>query len=116
MGKEIFWEGDSYTILKGFPRNVKINIGHDLRRLQEGEKPLDSKPMASIDKGVFELRDRDGKGWYRVIYYIKIKNKIHVLHSFIKKSAKTPKNDLSIAITRLKNLKSRMKRGEDNEK
>lgn len=106
--KIVFWEGNSLEVLKGFPDGVKQNIGVDLRRLQIGEAPRDSKSMKSIASGVFELRDRDDKTWYRVIYYTKIKDTIHVLHSFTKKTAKTPKNDLNIATERLKNLKLRL--------
>jgi phage-related protein len=107
--KKVIWEGDSLDILKEFPEEIRQDIGGDLRRLQLGEKPLDSRPMKSIGSGVFELRDRDTKTWYRVIYYIKVKDVIYVLHSFTKKSAKTPKKDLNIAENRLKAIKERIK-------
>jgi phage-related protein len=42
-------------------------LGADIRRLQLGEKPLSSRPMPSIGKRVFELRQMDDEGWYRVI-------------------------------------------------
>lgn len=106
--KKVTWEGDSLDILKEFPDDIKQDIGSDLRRLQIGEAPLDSKPMKSIASGVYELRDRDEKTWYRVIYYVKIKDTVYVLHSFTKKTGKTPKGDLNIATERLKNLKLRI--------
>lgn len=108
--KKVVWEGDSLDVLKEFPDDIKQDIGSDLRRLQIGEAPLDSKPMKSIAQGVYELRDRDEKTWYRVIYYIKVKVKdtVYILHSFTKKTGKTPKGDLNIATERLKNLKSRL--------
>lgn len=107
--KIVVWEGDSLEVLKEFPDDVKQDIGGDLRRLQIGEAPLDSKPMKSIASGVYELRDRDDKAWYRVIYYTKIKDTIYILHSFTKKTAKTAKNDLNIATERLKNLTRRLR-------
>ena len=106
--KKVIWEGDSLEKLKEFPDVIKQDIGADLRRLQIGEAPLDSKPMKSIAQGVYELRDADVKSWYRVIYYIKIKETVYVLHSFTKKSSKTPKTDLNTATERLKNLKKRI--------
>ncbi|MBT3236352.1 MAG: type II toxin-antitoxin system RelE/ParE family toxin [Bdellovibrionales bacterium] len=106
--KKVIWEGDSLEVLKEFPDEVKQDIGNDLRRLQQGKAPLDSKPMKSIAQGVYELRDADGKTWYRVVYYIKIKDTIYVLHSFTKKSRKTPKGDLNTATERLKDLKTRL--------
>ena len=106
--KKVIWEGDSLEVLKEFPDEVKQDIGNDLRRLQQGKAPLDSKPMKSIAQGVYELRDADGKTWHRVVYYIKIKDTIYVLHSFTKKSRKTPKGDLNTATERLKDLKTRL--------
>lgn len=104
MSKAIDWLGDSIDILRSFPDGVKQSLGGDLRRLQLGLRPLDSRPMKSIGVGVFELRDTDHISWYRVIYYIKLANKIVVLHVFTKRSAKTPLNDLKIASSRLKQL------------
>ncbi len=108
--KKVIWEGDSLEVLKKFPDEVKQNIGNDLRRLQLGKSPLDSKPMKSIAQGVYELRDADGRTWYRVIYYVKIKDSIDVLHSLTKKSRKTPKGELKRATERLKNLKARLQK------
>ncbi len=64
--------------------------------------------MKSIGQGVFELKQIDESGWYRLIYLAKIGNRIHMLHGFVKKSAKTSPNDLNIASTRLKAVKARL--------
>ena len=106
--KVVIWEGDSLEVLKEFPEDIKQNIGLDLRRVQTGLAPLDSKPMKSIDKGVYELRDSDKSNWYRVIYFTKIKDTVYILHSFTKKTKKTPQKELSLATERLKNLKARL--------
>ncbi|NRA47280.1 MAG: type II toxin-antitoxin system RelE/ParE family toxin [Oligoflexales bacterium] len=45
----------------------------------------------------FELRDRDKEGCYRVLYVTFVKGKIHVLHSFKKKSSSTSKKDKALA-------------------
>jgi len=108
------WEGDSRKVLRSFPKDVRNEIGLDLRRVQDGKIPHDSKPMRSIGQGVFELRQRDENGWYRLLYLAKIENRIHVLHSFVKKSAKTPKNDLNIATRRLKAVRARLQEEKKN--
>jgi len=87
---------------------MKRKFGREIQRLQEGEKPLDSKPMQSIGKGVFELRQSDDDGWYRIIYLKKIAGRLFMLHSFVKKSAKTSSKDLSITKTRLKQVQARL--------
>ncbi len=85
-------------------------------RLQLGEKPLSSRPMQSVGKGVFELRQVDDRGWYRVIYLKRIGSRLHVLHSFVKKSAKTPARDLNIALDRLKEVRERLKKEDKDAK
>jgi phage-related protein len=64
--------------------------------------------MPSIGPRVFELRQMDDRGWYRVIYLGKVSDRLHMLHSFVKKSAKTSRNDLRIAKARLKAVNARL--------
>jgi phage-related protein len=107
----VAWEGNSLAVIRSFPTTVRSYLGADLRRLQLGERPLDSRPMKSIGKRVFELRQQDARGWYRLIYLAKIANTIHVLHCFEKRARKTPQRDLEIAKTRLKNVLARIREG-----
>ena len=58
--------------------------------------------MRSIGAGVFELKEADDAGWYRVIYLSKLGNRLYMLHSFVKKSKKTSQNDLKVASNRLR--------------
>jgi len=102
----VSWEGDSREVLRSFPDNITRELGQDLFRVQTGEKPLDSRPMKSIGMGVFELRQMDGKGWYRLIYLKKIADRVFVLHSFTKKTAKTSPRDLNVAKRRLKEVQA----------
>ncbi len=102
--KEVVWLGDSKEVASRFPAAVKEDLGFQLYRLQNGLEPLRSRPMKSIGPGVFELKEQDHQGWYRVIYTLRIRNKIYVLHSFKKQSAKTSKLDLELAKKRLKSV------------
>lgn len=104
----VAWEGDSLDVVRSFPKPIREELGLDIRRLQQGQKPYDSRPMKSIGRGVFELRQRDARGWYRLIYLTKVGNTIYMLHAFTKKSAKTSRNDLAIASSRLKNVRARL--------
>ena len=62
----------------------------------------------AIESGLFELRVKSKEGIARVFFCTKIGKKIVMLHSFIKKSQKTPKKEINIA-------KSRMKEVQENE-
>lgn len=102
--KEVVWLGDSKIALSAFPDAAREDLGFQLYRLQQGKMPSRSRPMKSIGNGVYELKEQDHQGWYRVIYTIQVKNLIYVLHSFKKQSAKTSKADLELAKSRLKQI------------
>jgi len=94
--------------LKSFPKKIRVDFGLDIRRLQDGELPTGSRPMQSIGRGVFELRQADTSGWYRVVYMQRVAGRLFMLHSFVKKSAKTSQRDLNIAKQRLKGVRERL--------
>ena len=106
---EVVWEGESLEVISGFSGPARQDLGAELRRLQTGHRPLNSRAMPSIGARVYELREQDERAWYRVIYLAKIGNRIHVLHCFEKKSAKTGKNDLAVARERLKRVLARLR-------
>ncbi|GBE12599.1 hypothetical protein BMS3Bbin14_00238 [bacterium BMS3Bbin14] len=54
-----------------------------------------------LDGGLFELRVKSKEGIARVFFCTKIGKKIIMLHSFVKKSQKTPKKELRLAKTRM---------------
>jgi phage-related protein len=105
---DVVWEGDSLEVIRDFPMSVRQDLGAELWRLQIGLRPMNSRPMPSIGDRVYELKEQDERSWYRVIYLAKIGNRIHVLHCFEKKSAKTGKNDLAVARARLKQVLVRL--------
>lgn len=106
---EVVWEGDSLEVIRRFPGPVRQDLGAELRRLQTGDRPLNSRPMPSIGARVYELKEQDERAWYRVIYLAKIGNRIYILHCFEKKSAKTGKSDLALAKARLKRVLARLR-------
>jgi phage-related protein len=106
---EVVWEGDSLEVIRSFPGPARQDLGAELRRLQTRDRPLNSRPMPSIGARVYELREQDERAWYRVIYLAKIGNRIHVLHCFEKKSAKTGRSDLAVAKERLKRVLARFR-------
>ncbi len=57
-----------------------------------------------IEKELFELRVKGNEGIARVFFCTKVGRKIIMLHSFIKKSQKTPKKEIEIARKRRKEV------------
>jgi phage-related protein len=107
----VIWEGNSREILQRFPDRARQNLGFELWRLQLGEKPIDYRPLPSLGMGVFELREQDERGWYRIIYLSRVRDAIHVLHCFEKKSREMPRKDFEIAKRRFKEVKARLTKG-----
>jgi phage-related protein len=62
-----------------------------------------TKPMSN---GLFELRVKGKEGIARVFYCTKVGKRIIVLHGFVKKTAKTPSNELRKAEQRLIEVKN----------
>jgi len=55
----------------------------------------------AIENGLFELRVKGKEGIARVFFCTKAGKRIIVLHSFIKKTRKTPKKELKLAKERM---------------
>jgi phage-related protein len=56
---------------------------------------------------VWELRIRHGSNRYRILYFASSGHKFILLHAFLKKTAKTPKNEIEIAQSRIIDYKAR---------
>jgi len=60
----------------------------------------------AMGNGLFELRLKGKEGIARVFYCTLIGKEVIMLHSFVKKTDKTPANELKIATRRLKEIKN----------
>ncbi|MCY3624507.1 MAG: type II toxin-antitoxin system RelE/ParE family toxin [Candidatus Dadabacteria bacterium] len=80
------------------PVDRKI-IGEDIRKI-EFSWPLGMPFVRSLGRGLWEVRSRlvDGR-MSRIIFCVE-KDRMILLHGFIKKSQKTPKKDIDLAIKR----------------
>jgi phage-related protein len=79
-------------------------IGEDIKTLQFGW-PVGMPLARKLEEGLWELRSRISAGIARTFFTI-FKNEIVLLHGFVKKSQKTPANELAIAKRRLGKLRS----------
>ena len=86
--KTVIFVGEALEELKIFPESARKEAGVQLYRVQLGMNPADWKPMTTIGSGVREIRIRDSKGAFRIIYVMQRKEFVYVLHCFQKKSQK----------------------------
>ena len=75
-----------------------------MNKVQHGEQPDDFKSMASVGRGVEEIRVKDVDGIYRVIYTARFDDAVYVLHAFQKKTSRTSQHDIDIAALRFKGV------------
>ena len=59
----------------------------------------------AMGQGLFELRLKGAEGIARVFYCTQVGRRIVVLHSFVKKSQRTPLRELDVAMARMKEVK-----------
>ena len=87
--------------LKELPRDDKRIIGEDIKTAQLGW-PLGMPLIRKMDKNLWEVRSSLPDGIARVLFTVDGSQMI-LLHGFIKKSNKTPQNELKTATARLGN-------------
>lgn len=106
--KQVFWIGDSKDILCSFPEDVKDEAGSALRRIQYGQTPKNTRPLANMARGVrgvLEIILDHDKETYRVVYVAKLSRGVYVLHAFHKKSKSgigIPPKDKELIVARYK--------------
>jgi len=104
--KAVRFVGSAKRDLSTFPDAARARAGHELFMVQVGREPDDWKPMASVGKGVCEIRVRVATGQYRVIYVATFRAAVYVLHAFQKKSEKTAGIDIELARRRYREARS----------
>ncbi len=75
-------------------------------RMQEYGANLGMPHTKAMSDGLFELRLKANKNIARVFYCTLINQRIVMLHSFVKKTQKTPQKELNIAKKRLQEIKN----------
>ncbi len=89
--------------LKSLPFDEKRIIGEDIKTVQFGW-PLGMPIVRKLEPGLWEVRSKLADKIGRVIFTVR-DQKMVLLHGFIKKSDKTPLDDLKVAHQRLAQLR-----------
>jgi phage-related protein len=88
--------------LKALPQDYKKVIGEDIKTVQYGW-PVGMPIVRKLDKSLWEVRSHLRDGIARVVFTVCGETMV-LLHGFIKKSQKTPSDDLETARKRKKNI------------
>ena len=104
LGRPLVWIGSSKNDISAMPKPVKASFGYRLRRIQKGWPVADTKALPQFGTGVYELREPFDTNAYRVMYVVKLKKAVYVLHAFMKKSKSgigLPQSDVKLIHSRL---------------
>ncbi|MGB7979058.1 MAG: type II toxin-antitoxin system RelE/ParE family toxin [Chlamydiales bacterium] len=91
--------------LSEIDKESRKEIGRDIRIVQL-RWPLGMPLVKSLGSGLWEIRSHIPKGIARVLFKM-IDGEIVLLHGFIKKTQKTPLEDLKLAKNRAKIMESK---------
>lgn len=103
--KPVVWMGNARTTLKKFPAVVREEMGYALYLAQKGDKHPNAKPLKGLGSGVLEIISDHRGDTYRVVYVVRFKGSVYVLHAFQKKAKRgiaTPKSEVHLIEERLK--------------
>lgn len=89
----------------GFPSGILANFLHILEIIEEFGPTIGKPYTAPMGNGLFEIRAKGKEGIGRSLFCTVKGQEIIILHSFIKKSRKTPKRALDKARNRMKELR-----------
>ena len=93
--------------LKGLLAEDRKHIGEDIKTVEFGW-PVGMPICRPLGEGIYEVRTSLGQNRIaRVLFYIDRRGRMLLLHGFIKKTQKTPREDLDLA----KSNKAKHQRG-----
>lgn len=103
------WEVDFYDGVENdildMPPKIQARILRLLELVEEHGANLGAPHTAPIGNGLFEIRAKAKEGIGRALFCYMKGERVFILHAFVKKTQKTPKKDLDLARTRLKEVK-----------
>lgn len=87
-----------------FPDGILANLIHILEMIEQFGPALGKPYTAPMGKGLFEIRAKGREGIGRSLFCTVKGREIVILHSFVKKTQKTPQKELELARKRQKEV------------
>jgi phage-related protein len=102
----VYFSDDVQQAILKFPPGLQARYIHLTERMRNFGPDLGMPHTRAMGKGLFELRFKSKEGIGRIFFCTRPSRRIIMLHSFIKKSAKTPAKELKVARKRLKEVQA----------
>ena len=101
-----FYSENVQADIMGLPETLAARFLNLADRMKIVGANLGEPHTKAFGNGLFELRIKGSEGIARVFYCTLVNRRIMMLHSFVKKTQKTPPRELRIAENRLKEIKN----------
>lgn len=102
----LYYSKEIEDAIFALPTHLQARYIHLTMRMIEHGANLGEPHTKAFGDGLFELRLKSAEGIARVFYCTLIERQIVMLHSFVKKSQKTPLRELRVAEIRMKEIKN----------
>ena len=85
------------TFLKSLDVKMRAKLERSILLLQQVGPTLRLPYSEYLEDGIFEIRAKQGSNITRILYFFFVGKKIILTNGFIKKTQKTPKNQIELA-------------------
>ena len=83
--------------IRSQPTKMRAKILRALELLEEKRTALRMPHSEHLGEGIFQIRAKVGNDISRVLYFFVIENKVILTNGFVKKTQKTPSNEIALA-------------------
>lgn len=90
--------------VKSLDDKLRLKVYRAFDLLEQFNLNLKAPYVKPLEDKLYELRIKDQKGIYRVIYFAHTGKEFIMLNGFVKKTQKTPKKELELAKVRMKEV------------
>lgn len=106
--RPINWIKAARKDFEAFPPAAQAELARALTIVAAGATPDRAKPLTGLGSSIMELALRHRGDAFRVVYAVRVRDAVWVIHAFQKKSKRgiaTPKMEIDVIQQRLKRLK-----------
>lgn len=93
--------------LQGLDTKTQVRFAWSIQQLQERNVAAREPLVRHLEGKIWELREESGTNIYRLLYAFVTGQRIVLLHGFQKKTRKTPRREIDVAVERLERLVER---------
>ena len=90
--------------LSTLDQTARTKLLRNISLLKEYGLELRIPYVRTIGKKLYEVRAKDTKGIYRLLYFAYTRRTFIMLHGFTKKTEKTPTKEIELAMKRMKEV------------